>query len=80
MLTHSQTDHVMPQLGLSLAQCVEMPSITDYIFENAVETDAQGYLTPRLGLCWQQAWDWPTRRKRKRLVSLRKAKKDRWIK
>lgn len=62
MLTHSQTDHFMPQLGLSLLQCVEMPSLTDYIFENTVQTDAQGYLTPRLGLCWPSSdFDWGER-------------------
>lgn len=62
MLTHSQTDHFMPQFGLSLVQCVEMPSITDYIFENTVETSAAGYLTPRLGLSWPSSqFDWGER-------------------
>ncbi len=62
MLIHSQTDHYMPQLGLSLQQCVEMPSITDYIFENTVESDKDGYLTPRLGLCWPSSnYDWGER-------------------
>lgn len=59
MLTHSQSGAFMPQLGLSMLQCLQMPSVSGYIFENSVETDGSGYLSPRMGKCWSSAeLDW----------------------
>ncbi|MEA3409760.1 MAG: hypothetical protein U9Q95_05380, partial [Candidatus Eisenbacteria bacterium] len=49
-LTHSQSDHFMPQMGLTLAQILEMPTLSTYVFENTQQIDAKGYLTPHLGM------------------------------
>ncbi len=51
-LVHSQTDHYMPQFGMPLVYYVEMPTISTYVFENAQEVDARGYLQPNMGLCY----------------------------
>lgn len=51
-LVHSQSDHFMPQFGLSLAHYLEMPTLSSYVFENTQTLDERGYLTPKLGLTW----------------------------
>ncbi len=59
-LVHSQTDHFQPQFGLPLVYYVEMPTISTYVFENAQELDARGYLQPNMGLCFPNP-DWGER-------------------
>lgn len=49
-LTHSQSDHFHPQVGLSLGHMLEIPTISTYVFENSQELDERGYLKGHLGL------------------------------
>lgn len=59
-LIHSQSDHFMPQFGVSLAHYLEMPTLSSYVFENTQTLNDRGYLTPRLGLTWPNP-DWGER-------------------
>lgn len=56
-LLHRQTDHYMPQFGLPLIHYLGLPTLSTYVFENHEGIDAQGRLTPRLGLTWPNP-DW----------------------
>ncbi len=57
MLTHSQSDHFHPHVGLSLGQMLEMPTLSTYIFENSQTLNDRGYLEGHLGLSYPNP-DW----------------------
>ena len=56
-LLHRQTDHHHAQFGFPLVHYLGLPTLSTYVFENHEGIDAQGHLTPRLGLCWPNP-DW----------------------
>ncbi|MBI2302925.1 MAG: hypothetical protein HYU66_28805, partial [Armatimonadetes bacterium] len=56
-LLHRQTDHHWPQFGLPLVHYLGLPTLSTYVFENHEGIDAQGRLSPRLGLTWPNP-DW----------------------
>lgn len=60
LLTHSQSDHFHPQVGLSLGHMLEIPTISTYIFENSQTLDERGYLEGNLGLSHPNP-DWGVR-------------------
>lgn len=54
---HDQSQRYMPQFGLLMLHCLEMPSASTYVFNEKQVLNPQGYLTPAIGPTWPNP-DW----------------------